>query len=261
MRSFWLRSTVLSGLWLLLAACGDSPSGPGKAIEEEIGARFENLETRMAALEQRIAELAGTHEGDALPVGDDSEALAQVTPQPSDPTQGRVMAKSDPIGQSVDFTQASEGQVFPQYGARNMVVKTWAGLGLTSASPAPVDLVFSDFLLADRLEVLVSIRTGFWTGQQINLLDDDRSVIAVTLNRYDLKFGDHVKKRNVAGWKHGEERNQLRIVIENHNARLFVNRRFFGVQEIEFAKANRLEINGIKRDQDFVYSVSVQPLS
>ncbi|MGF1616144.1 MAG: hypothetical protein ACFCVA_20140 [Gammaproteobacteria bacterium] len=257
MRPFWLRSTVLSGLWLLLAACGDSTSGPREAIEE----RLEDLETRMATLEQRVAELAGVPEGDALPVGDDSEAVTQVSQQPSDPTQGRGMEKPYQVGQSVDFTQASEGQIFPQYGARSMIVKTWAGLGLTSASPTPVDLVFSDFSLADRIEVLVSIRTGFWTGQQINLLDDDRGVIAVTLNRYDLKFGDHVKKRNVAGWKHGEEQNQLRIVIENNNARLFVNRRFFGVQEIELAKANRLEINGIKRDQDFVYSVSVQPLS
>jgi PAS domain-containing protein len=276
MSALSLRNTVLGMVSLLFVAC-DEEARDQRGVQhqdrrttesvEAVTARIDDLETRLAALEQRVTEIAGLRglsTGGDLPRRGDRLRAAQTPRHRSSltGTQSREAAQqSAGPGQVVDFTKASEGQVFPQYGSRNMVVETSAGLGLTSASREPVNLVFSDFSVAERIEVMVSLRTGFWTDQKIRLLNDDRAVIAVTLSNYDLSFGDHVKKRSITGWKRGEERNQLRIVIENSNAWLYVNDRFFGVQAIEFVKANRLEISGIKRDQDFVYSVSVQPLS
>ena len=280
MTTFLLQSSVVSMVLLLFAGCGENtPAQRGaqrqdltttqsiEATGEGIAARIEDLETRLAALEGRVAELADLRSpstGGILPRQAGHLAPAQTAKQLSSPPGAdlpEAMKQSAGLGEVVDFTSAAEGQIFPRYGARNMIVKTSAGLGLTSASIEPVNLVFSDFSLAERIEVIVSLRTGFWTDQQIRLLKDDHLVIAVTLSNYDLKFGDHIKKRSTTGWKRGEERNQLRIAIENNNAWLYINKQFFGVQEIELTEANRLEINGIKRDQDFVYSVSVQPLS
>ncbi|MFZ0255289.1 MAG: hypothetical protein WAN46_06540 [Gammaproteobacteria bacterium] len=274
------KSAVLALVWLLFAACGETTPGQRgaqrqdlqttasvEATGEGIAARIEGLETRLAALERRVTQLgrlrglptgaALFREGNRLPAAQ----TARQAPAQAGSQAGEAVKQSAGPGQAVDFTNAAEGQIFPQYGSRNMIIKTSAGLALTSASQEPVNLVFSDFSLAGRIEVIVSLRTGFWTDQQIRLLNDDRPLIAVTLSNYDLKFGDYVKKRSTTGWKRGEERNQLRIVIDNDNAWLYINKQFFGVQEIEFAKANRLEISGIKRDQDFVYSISVQPLS
>lgn len=275
------RAGVVSMVWLLFVACGETTSvsqGPQRqdlgtqesveASEERNAARIEDLEARVAALERKMTEIAnlGSMGREVRSARESDRRVAAQVSRQSPATalgiqSGQAVKESTGPGQAVDFTHASEGQIFPQYGSRNMIVKTSAGLGLTSASREPVDLVFSDFSLAERMEVIVSLRTGFWTGQQIRLLNDDRPVVAVTLSNYDLKFGDHSKKRSTTGWKRGEERNQLRIMIEDNNAWLYVNKRFFGVQEIELATANRLEISGIKRDQDFVYAVSVQPLS
>ncbi len=265
-------------VWLLVASCGETTTGqngahredPGataslKAVAERMAGRIEELEIRLAALERRVTRLSrhnGLPEGNALPrIGSGLSVAEKAPPSPGAKQPPASAQQAAGHGQAVDFSNAVEGQIFPEYGPRNMIVKTSAGLGVTSASSAPVDLVFSDFSLAERIEVAVSLRTGFWTDQQIRLSNDDRLVIAVTLSNYDLKFGDHVKKRSTTGWKRGDERNQLRIVIDNNNAWLYINKRFFGVQAIESSKANRLEISGIKRDQDFVYSVSVRPSS
>ena len=272
MSALRLKIAVLSLVWLLLAACGETTPGQRGAQGQDpratasaeatgagIAGRIEDLETRVRALERRVAKLSplrGLPTGNGLPQEGDRPPAAQTARQ----AQGAVK-NSVGRGLVVDFTNAPEGKIFPEYGSRNMIVKTWAGLALTSASNEPVNLVFSDFSLEERIEVIVTLRTGFWTDQQIRLLNDDRLVLAVTLSNYDLKFGDHVKKRSTTGWNRGEEPNQLRIVIENNNTWLYVNKRFFGVQEIEVAQVNRLEINGIKRDQDFVYGVSVRPLS
>nr|MBS0021384.1 hypothetical protein [Gammaproteobacteria bacterium] len=281
MSALTLKIAVLSLVWLLLAACGETTPGQrgaqgqdprASASAEATGAgiagRIEDLETRVRALERRVTQLSrlrGLPTGNAaLPQEGDRPPAAQTarqSPALAARQAQEVVKKSVGGGQVVDFTKAPEGKIFPEYGSRNMIVKTWAGLALTSASNEPVNLVFSDFSLEERIEVIVSLRTGFWTEQQIRLLNDDRLVLAVTLSNYDLKFGDHVKKRSTTGWNRGEEPNQLRIVIENNNTWLYVNKRFFGVQEIEAAQVNRLEINGIKRDQDFVYAVSVRPLS
>jgi hypothetical protein len=280
MSGVWSKSGVLGMVCLLLSACGESTPGQrgeerqdlgttasAEAIREEIVARIKDLEIRLAALEGRVnqlASLSGLPADDAVPQEErrfPASTAARQTPAHAGGQPREAVKQSAGPGQVVDFTNASEGQIFPQYGPRNMIVETSAGLALTSASSEPVNLVFSDFSLENRIEVTVGLRTGFWTGQQIRLLNDDRPVVAVTLTNYDLKFGDHVKKRSSTGWNRGEERNQLRIVIENNNAWLYVNKRFFGVQEIESAQANRLEITGIKRDEDFVYSVSVLSLS
>lgn len=278
MSALLLRGGLFSMVWLLISACGESTTGqhgghrrdpgaaaPFSAAEEQLAVRIQDLETRLVALERRVTQLVrrkGFPEDDLLPRGGRGPSVAETgRPSPKATHVSESAEQAAGLGQAVDFTNAQEGQIFPQYGARNMIVKTSAGLGLTSASSDPVDLVFSDFSLAEQIEVVVSLRTGFWMKQQIRLLNDSRPVITVTLRNYDLKFGDHVKKRSTTGWKRGEERNQLRIVIENNNAWLYINKRFFGVQEIESSKANRLEITGIKRDQDFVYSVSVRPPS
>lgn len=211
--------------------------------------QLEDFNRRLMALEEAMARLEGAQR--PLPRSDRQLPGAA----PADRRQAAWK------GQSADFSAAREGQIFPQYGSPNMIVETSAGRGLTSASNIPVDLVFTDFSVAERAEVMVSLRTGFWTDQQISLWDDDRKIIAVTLSNYDLRFGDHAKKRSSSGWKRGEESNQLRIVIEDNNAWLYVNKKFFGVQKVDFKKTNRLKITGIKRDQDFVYAISVQPLS
>jgi hypothetical protein len=221
---------------------------------EQLGARVDTVEERLASLEaQTAARDRGFTRGSAGAPGDKEGSMPAVA--------SGAPESGGQAGQTVLFSAYSVGRVFPEYGMPNMIVETSAGLALTSASGTPATLEFADFDISERIDVLVQIRTGYWTEQQLVLLDGDAEIIVITMSNYDLRFGEHVKKRSRTGWKRGEEKNELRLTIAENRARLFVNDRFFGVQEVAFSRANKLRITGIKRDKDFVYAVSVRPLS
>lgn len=246
----------------LLGGCDTlETGGSDKRASEELSRKIDQLAARVDTVEERLASLEaqvaardrGFARGSAGASGDKDESISTVsTPVPE---------SADQVGQTVLFSAYPEGRVFPKYGMPNMIVETSAGLALTSASGTPATLEFADFAISERIDVLVQIRTGYWTEQQLVLLDGDAEIIAITMSNYDLRFGDHVKKRSRTGWKRGEEKNELRLTIADNRARLFVNDRFFGVQEVAFSRANKLRITGIKRDKDFVYAVWVRPLS
>lgn len=236
--------------------------------------RIEDLEDRLDALQQSFEALGqgaatrqfanGAHGSMSGKVGGTgtSDAVADKSGKEIGGRSGRSTSLGGvPSGQTVVFSSYAEGQTLPRYGSSNMIVETSEGLGLTSASSTPANLVFSDFLIANGAEAIVDLRTGFWTSQEISLWDNDHKIISVTLKNYDLKFGDHAKKRSTVGWRRGEEKNRLKITLEGGYARLYVNGKFFGVQAVQYATVDRLKITGITRDQDFIYAVSVEPAS
>ena len=236
----------------LLGGCDSAPTDADeKRASEALTGKVEQLAGRLDSVEERLAALEVRH-GTLSPAGATAEAEVTVSPVPAGAGQ---------VGETIRFSAYPEGRVFPKYGMPNMIVETSAGRALTSASGAPATFEFADFEISERIDVLVQIRTGYWTDQQLVLLDGDTEIIAITMSNYDLRFGDHVKKRSRTGWKRGEQKNELRLTIAENRARLFVNDRFFGVQEVAFSRANKVRITGIKRDKDFVYAVSVRPLS
>jgi hypothetical protein len=236
--------------------------------------RIEDLEDRLDALQRSVEVLDreaatrqfanGAHGPMPGKVGGTGTPDA-VADKPGEEIGGGF-GRNTPLGgvpskQTVVFSSYAEGQILPRYGSSNMIVETSEGLGLTSASRTPANLVFSDFFIPNGVEAIVDLRTGFWTGQEISLWDNDHKIISVTLKNYDLKFGDHAKKRSTVGWRRGEEKNRLKITLKGGYARLYVNGKFFGVQAVQYATVDKLNITGINRDQDFIYAVSVEPAS
>ena len=148
----------------------------------------------------------------------------------------------------------------PELGAHNVVVETSAGRGLTSASRQPADMVLSDFAVSDPVEIILRLRTTFWSGQRIAFVDDNETILELILDNYDMRFGEYARKRSTTGWKRGEEQNEIKVTLDGKHARLFVNGKFFGLQDVKFRKINQIKILGLKRDMDFLYAVSVGPL-
>jgi hypothetical protein len=172
------------------------------------------------------------------------------------------------VAVSYSFSAYQASDIVKELGEHNMIVNTEKGVALTSSSSTPTMIVLQGFSYKDKIELQINLDFNGNFSQKIVLLDSEKDVISLKFERtvdYSehnrlLSFGDHQKKLEYGGWKSGNDINNLKITIKDNRARFFLNDVFWGLQEITFDTIDKVTISGIKRDEDFIYSVSVTPL-
>ncbi|MCI5189102.1 MAG: hypothetical protein D3905_04720 [Candidatus Electrothrix sp. AS4_5] len=158
------------------------------------------------------------------------------------------------------FTAYELGDIVPKLGKHNMIVKTKQGKALTSASSLPATFILQGFSYKNMvLEINLDLGR---IKHKISFLDKNKEVLFLKLTPYDAIFGDYTNDKVMRkAWKGGKEINNLKIKIQNNIARFYLNDIFSGLQEITFDTIDKITVAGIKREKDFIYSVSVKPLN
>ncbi len=167
------------------------------------------------------------------------------------------------------FSSYKQGDIIPEIGENNMIVKAPEGLALTSSSGSATTVVLQGFSFSDDLELKVNMDINGPFTHNIILWDDDREIISVQFKgkyraadeeRNITTFGDHSKKLETVPWKDYARANDVKITISDNLARLFINGIFFGLQEVDNVNINKVSLTGIRRDTDFLYSISIGSL-
>ncbi|WP_420209219.1 hypothetical protein [Candidatus Electronema sp. JC] len=178
-----------------------------------------------------------------------------------------VQRKFLPVNYS--FSSYNEGEIVPELGNDNMIVKTARGLALTGASSSPAMIIVSGFSYKNSVELIVKIDTNgepatekisLWSGTK-EFISIDFGASGTELGRYyTLTFGDYTKSSKDIDYKGDDFPNELKITISNGIARFYLNGSFIALQKVNINTVDKASVSGIKRGEDFIYSVSVTPL-
>lgn len=175
------------------------------------------------------------------------------------------------VAVNYSFAAYQAGDIVPELGKHNMIVNTGNGLALTSASSSSAIIALQGFSYRDNIELQLNMDlNGDRDGRlahEIILWDRSRQTISLKIegdHYYEqlssLIFGDHKKKLENGGWKKDYTINNFKITIQDNLARFYLNDIFWGLQQVTFDTIDKITVAGIKRDQDFVYSISVTPM-
>ena len=164
------------------------------------------------------------------------------------------------VAVNYSFAAYQAGDIVPELGTHNMIVNTKQGQALTSATSSPTLIALQGFSFKDKIELKLDLDlTEF--NHLISLLDRNKEVISLKFKDTDIAFGNHKRKwGNDGNWKGGKAVNNLKITIQDNIARFYLNDNFWGLQEVTFDTIDKVTVAGIKRDEDFIYSISVTPM-
>ncbi|MCI5194561.1 MAG: hypothetical protein D3915_15840 [Candidatus Electrothrix sp. AU1_5] len=160
---------------------------------------------------------------------------------------------------AVNYSSAvyKAGDIAPQLGEHNMIINTKNGLGLTSSTKFPTMITLEGFSYRDKMELKLDLDLAKF-NHVLSLSDRNREVIALKFKDSTIFFGDYKEKYDWAGWKSAI--NNLKITIQGNLARLYLNDKFLRLEEVTFDTIDKVTMSGIKRDKDFIYSISVTPM-
>ncbi len=178
-----------------------------------------------------------------------------------------VQRKAVPVNYS--FSSYKEGDVIPTLGNYNMIVKTARGLALTGASSSPAMVALSGFSYQGDIELIVKLDTNgepatekisLWSGNN-EFISIDFGASGVELSRYyTLTFGDYNKSSKELDYKGDDFPNEFKISISDGIARFYLNNSFVALQKVNVDTIDKASVSGIKRGEDFLYSISVTPM-
>lgn len=178
-----------------------------------------------------------------------------------------VHRKTIPI--SYSFSSYKEGNMVKSLGNDNMIVKTDRGLALTSASSSPAIISLSGFSYQRGVEFIVKIDTNgepatekisLWSGNN-EFVSVDFGASGTELGRYYiLTFGDYAKSSKEIDYRGDDFPNEFRISISDGIARFYLNGSFITLQKVNVSTIDKASVSGIKRGEDFIYSISVTPM-
>lgn len=158
----------------------------------------------------------------------------------------------------VDFSKRFEGDLATEFGPNAVV---WKGgpsgeLGVTSLSETAADIAVDGLSLSGK--VLVSARLlASLNGQHIRLMSGMETLADLDLvPRYQIKFGDEILHYSQAGWKWGNEINEVSIAIDGGFARLNINGTNASIQRVADSTITSVEVTGLVRKQDYLFSLS-----
>lgn len=77
---------------------------------------------------------------------------------------------------------------------------------------------------------------------------------------YTLIFGDYTKSSKELDYKGDDFPNEFKIAISDGIARFYLNNSFVALQNVDVDTIDKASVSGIKRDKDFIYSISVTPM-
>lgn len=142
---------------------------------------------------------------------------------------------------------------------------------MTSATSSPAMIALEGLSYRDKMELQLNVDFNGKLTQEIILRDRNKEVISLKFggegdNWYSednnsLTFGDHKKEIRYGGWRKSKPAtNALKVTIQDNLARFYLNDNFWGLQEVTFDTIDKVTVSGIKRDEDFIYSISVTPM-
>ncbi|WPD24037.1 MAG: hypothetical protein SD837_05620 [Candidatus Electrothrix scaldis] len=172
------------------------------------------------------------------------------------------------VAVNYSFAAYQAGNIVPELGKHNMIVNTKSGQALTSATSSQAMITLQGFSYKDRMELLINADFDKQFAVEITLWDRNNEIVSLKFSDTSrasegyqtLTFGDHNKKLNNGGWKSGDKTNDIKITIQDNLARFYLNDNFWGLQEVTFDTIDKVTVAGIKRDEDFIYSISVTPM-
>ncbi len=150
--------------------------------------------------------------------------------------------------------------ILADFGEGNMIVENSRGIALTSAFSKPTTFVLKGFSISKAVEFKVNLDLGGFANK-ITLWNDNSEILSVKFQNSQITFGDYTRGYREAGWQGGDAPNDVKVTIDANNiAKLFINDNFFGIQKASCTVCNKLTVEGIKRNEDYLYEISVNSL-